>query len=78
MEIKTEEEAIAILNKLTSKFIIENIKKEDKARKAKPPYITSTLQQEASSKLNFTSKKTMMLAQKLYEGIDFKKMRQLV
>ena len=72
LEIKTEEEAIAILNKLTSKFIIENIKKEDKARKAKPPYITSTLQQEASSKLNFTSKKTMMLAQKLYEGITLK------
>ena len=69
---KTEEEAIAILNKLSSKFIIENIKKEDKARKAKPPYITSTLQQEASSKLNFTSKKTMMLAQKLYEGITLK------
>ena len=72
LEIKTEEEAIAILNKLTSKFIVENIKKEDKARKAKPPYITSTLQQEASSKLNFTSKKTMMLAQKLYEGITLK------
>ena len=72
LEIKTEEEAIAILNKLSSKFIIENIKKEDKARKAKPPYITSTLQQEASSKLNFTSKKTMMLAQKLYEGITLK------
>ena len=72
LEIKTEEEAIVILNKLSSKFIIENIKKEDKARKAKPPYITSTLQQEASSKLNFTSKKTMMLAQKLYEGITLK------
>lgn len=72
LEIKTEEEAIAILNKLSSKFIIENIKKEDKARKAKSPYITSTLQQEASSKLNFTSKKTMMLAQKLYEGITLK------
>lgn len=72
LKIKTEEEAIAILNKLSSKFIIENIKKEDKARKAKPPYITSTLQQEASSKLNFTSKKTMMLAQKLYEGITLK------
>ena len=72
LEIKTEEEAIAILNKLSSKFIIENIKKEDKARKAKPPNITSTLQQEASSKLNFTSKKTMMLAQKLYEGITLK------
>ena len=72
LEIKTEEEAITILNKLSSKFIIENIKKENKARKAKPPYITSTLQQEASSKLNFTSKKTMMLAQKLYEGVTLK------
>ena len=35
-----------------------------------PPFITSTLQQEASSKLNFKAKRTMMIAQKLYEGVD--------
>ena len=72
IEIKTEEEAKNIIDKLTKEFIIESIDKQKKNRKAKPPYITSTLQQDASSKLNFTSKKTMMIAQKLYEGIQLK------
>ena len=69
LEIKTEEEAQNILNKLNDEFIIKEITKKEKAKKAKYPFITSTLQQEASTKLNFTSKKTMMLAQKLYEGV---------
>ena len=72
IEIKTEEEAKEILNKLSKIFKIESIDKQEKAKKAKPPYITSTLQQDASTKLNFTSKKTMSLAQKLYEGINLK------
>lgn len=72
IEIKTEEEAKSIIEKLSKKFNIESIDKQEKNKKAKPPYITSTLQQEASSKLNFTSKKTMMLAQKLYEGVALK------
>ena len=72
IEIKTEEEAKDIIDKLTKEFIIESIDKQKKNKKAKPPYITSTLQQDASSKLNFTSKKTMMIAQKLYEGIQLK------
>lgn len=72
IEIKTEEEAINIIEKLSKEFNIESIDKQEKNKKAKPPYITSTLQQEASSKLNFTSKKTMMIAQKLYEGISLK------
>lgn len=70
IEIKTEKEAKEILDKLSNTFLIENIDKKEKAKKAKFPFITSTLQQEASTKLNFTSKKTMMLAQKLYEGIS--------
>ena len=69
IEIKTEEEAKSIVDKLSKEFVIESIDKQAKNKKAKPPYITSTLQQEASSKLNFTSKKTMQLAQKLYEGV---------
>ena len=69
LEIKTEEEAQNILNKLNDEFIIKEITKKEKSKKAKYPFITSTLQQEASTKLNFTSKKTMMLAQKLYEGV---------
>ena len=72
IEIKTEEEAKEIISKLSELFKIKNIDKQIKNKKAKAPYITSTLQQEASSKLNFTSKKTMMLAQKLYEGITLK------
>ena len=70
VEIKTEEEAKEILSKLSNTFEIENVEKKEKTKKAKFPFITSTLQQESSSKLNFTSKKTMMLAQKLYEGIE--------
>lgn len=72
IEIKTEFDAKEILSKLSKAFTIEKTEKQEKARKAKPPYITSTLQQDASTKLNFTGKKTMMLAQKLYEGISLK------
>ena len=72
IEIKTIEEAKDIIAKLDKQFIVESIDKQEKAKKAKPPYITSTMQQDASTKLNFTSKKTMMLAQKLYEGITLK------
>ena len=69
VEIKTEDEAKNILDKLDKEFLVKEVSKKEKSKKAKYPFITSTLQQEASSKLNFTSKKTMMVAQKLYEGI---------
>ena len=69
IEIKTEEEAKSIIDKLDNTFIIENIEKKEREKKSKFPYTTSTLQQDASNKLNFTSKKTMSIAQKLYEGI---------
>ena len=72
IEIKTEFAAKEIIDKLSKAFKIDSIDKSEKSKKAKPPYITSTLQQDASTKLNFTSKKTMMLAQKLYEGITLK------
>lgn len=72
IEIKTEEEAKDIISKLSKTFKIESVDKQAKNKKAKPPYITSTLQQDASTKLNFASKKTMQLAQKLYEGISLK------
>ena len=70
IEIKTEDEADEILNKLSDKFTVESIESKKKNKKARPPFITSTLQQEASTKLGFTAKKTMSIAQKLYEGID--------
>ncbi len=69
IEIKKEEVAKEILDKLNKDFIVESIEKKEKSKKAKYPFITSTLQQEASTKLGFTSKKTMMIAQKLYEGV---------
>ena len=70
IEIKTEEEAQKILDSLNKKFIVESIDKKEKEKKSKYPFTTSTMQQEASTKLNFTSKKTMSVAQKLYEGIN--------
>ena len=55
---------------LKKDFKVESIEKKDKNKKAKAPFTTSTLQQTASTRLNFSGKKTMSLAQKLYEGID--------
>ena len=72
IEIKKESEAKEILSKLSNAFKIESIDKKEKAKKSKFPFTTSTLEQEASIKLGFTSKKTMMIAQKLYEGINLK------
>lgn len=69
IKIATEEEAKQILDALSNEFTIESIDKKDKKRSTKLPFITSTLQQEASTKLGFPSKKTMSIAQKLYEGI---------
>ena len=70
LEIKNGEEANQIYESLNKEFIVSDVKKSQKKRASKPPFITSTLQQEASSKLNFKAKRTMMIAQKLYEGVD--------
>lgn len=72
IEIKEENQAKEIINSLDEEFLIESIEKKKKEKKSKYPFTTSTLQQEASTKLNFTSKKTMTVAQKLYEGITLK------
>lgn len=69
IKVANELEANQILEKLTNSFKIENVEKKKKSRKPKLPFITSTLQQEASTKLGFSAKKTMSVAQKLYEGI---------
>ena len=72
IEIKEDAQAQDILNKLDKEFLVETIEKKEKEKKSKFPFTTSTMQQEASTKLNFTSKKTMSIAQKLYEGITLK------
>ena len=69
IEIKNEKEADEILDKLDKKFVVESVTKKSKNKASKPPFTTSTMQQMASIKLGFNSKKTMSVAQKLYEGI---------
>ncbi|MFW5962511.1 MAG: type I DNA topoisomerase [bacterium] len=69
--IKNEQEANKVVNELQDKkFIVQSIKSKVKKRYPYPPFTTSALQQEASSKINFQPKKTMYLAQQLYEGIE--------
>ncbi|MGN0992964.1 MAG: type I DNA topoisomerase [Bacilli bacterium] len=70
LEVKDEDLKNKIMSSLSKDFTLENIEKKDKNKKAKPPFTTSTLQQTASTRLNFSGKKTMQIAQKLYEGID--------
>lgn len=69
IEIQNEAEALSVFEKLDKNFTIAAVKRSKKKRESKTPFITSTLQQEASSKLGFKAKRTMMIAQKLYEGV---------
>lgn len=68
--IANEEEVKVILSELSDPYVVDKIEKKNKSKQPKLPFITSTLQQEASSRLGFNAKKTMTIAQKLYEGID--------
>ena len=70
IEIKTEAEADEILSKLSKSFKIERVEEKEKLKKPKDPFRTSTLQQMAANRLNFSSSKTMQIAQKLYEGMN--------
>jgi DNA topoisomerase I len=73
IEIYNEEESKEIVNELKQKqFVIKKIKKSSKVKSPLPPFTTSTLQQDAYKKLNFATKRTMSIAQQLYEGIDVK------
>ena len=76
VDIKNETAANEIVLRALDPFKLTDINKTIKKRSARLPFITSTLQQEASSKLGFGAKKTMMLAQMLYEGIDIGKETQ--
>lgn len=67
-----EDETNAVLKSIEGKdFSVTKVEKKARKKNPTPPFITSTLQQEAARKLGFSAKKTMMLAQRLYEGIDF-------
>ncbi|WP_456432701.1 type I DNA topoisomerase [Thermosulfuriphilus sp.] len=71
LKIKNESEALAIVGDLEDKeFVVSEVKRKQRRRKPAPPFITSTLQQEAYRKLRFPARKTMVIAQRLYEGID--------
>jgi DNA topoisomerase-1 len=73
-KVSTAEQARTLANKIrVSDFIVEKLDKKEIKRAAPPPFTTSKLQQEASRKHGFTAKKTMMVAQKLYEGIELGK-----
>jgi len=70
-ELHNEDRVSSIIADITGKqFEVTNVKKAEKKRSAAPPFTTSTLQQEAARKLNMTPKRTMAVAQQLYEGVD--------
>ena len=70
-ELENEAQVQQVIDDITGKeFTVTGVKRADKKRSAAPPFTTSTLQQEASRKLNMTPKRTMAIAQQLYEGVD--------
>lgn len=70
LEINNEDEVNNILKQIeTGKYVVDDVKKGEKKRTPAPPFTTSTMQQEASRKIGFTLKKTMSVAQGLYEGV---------
>ncbi|MBS7344566.1 MAG: type I DNA topoisomerase [Caryophanon sp.] len=74
MKLTNEADVQQVLNNIEGKaFEVTNVVRKERKRNAAQPFTTSSLQQEAARKLNFRAKKTMMLAQQLYEGIDIGK-----
>lgn len=74
VDLKEEKEVAEIVKDIgKNSFLVESVRKRQNKRNPAPPFTTSSLQQEAYRKLNFTAKKTMMVAQQLYEGLDLSK-----
>ena len=75
LSLANKEETDTVLADLEKgKYIVEKIEEKDRFRKPAPPYTTSSMQQDAANKLNFSTRKTMMIAQQLYEGVEIKGM----
>ncbi len=73
IKVQTKEQSDEIVNELSrGEFKVMKLTKRNRSVNPFPPFTTSTMQQEASSRLNFNTRKTMMIAQQLYEGIDVK------
>ena len=73
MELHSEQEMQTVVDAVRgAPFSVKGVKRQDKNRSPAPPFITSTLQQEASRKLNMTPRRTMAVAQQLYEGVDIR------
>lgn len=74
IKITSEQAMQTVLDELQdSVYVVRSVRKKEKKRSPAPPFTTSSMQQEAYRKLNFTARKTMMVAQQLYEGIDIGK-----
>lgn len=74
LKLKTKDDVDKVLGQLSGKeFNVDSVEKKEKKRHPAQPFTTSSLQQEAARKLNFKARKTMMVAQQLYEGIDIKR-----
>ena len=75
LSLVNKEESDRVLAELEQgAYVVGKIEEKDRLRKPLPPYTTSGMQQEAANKLNFSTRKTMMVAQQLYEGVEIKKM----
>lgn len=73
IDLNSEEDVNRILENIKDeKLVVEKIESKTRRKSAPKPYTTSMLQQDAANKLSFTTKKTMMVAQELYEGVDIK------
>ncbi len=71
LELHNEQEANAVVQELQgAQYVVQKIKRSERKRNPSPPFITSTLQQEAARKLGFSAKRTMQIAQQLYEGVE--------
>ncbi|NOP35724.1 type I DNA topoisomerase, partial [Klebsiella pneumoniae] len=71
MKLTSNDEVKEVLSRLTSKdFSVDQVDKKERKRNAPLPYTTSSMQMDAANKINFRTRKTMMVAQQLYEGIN--------